>query len=68
MLISEHQGQILTAPEVAKMPRVSPQWVYGHANGNRKPHLPSKKFGGARQFVLSEVKVFVEAYTEQEAA
>lgn len=50
------------------MLRVSSQWVYAHANGNRKPHLPSKKFGGARRFVLSEVKAFVEAYTQQEAA
>jgi predicted DNA-binding transcriptional regulator AlpA len=60
--------QILTAPEVAKLLRVSLQWVYAHANGNRKPHLPSKKFGGARRFVLREVLAFVESYTQQEAA
>lgn len=33
MLSSDQHDQILTAPEVAKLLRVSVQWVYAHANG-----------------------------------
>ena len=62
------QEQILTAPEVAKLLRVSTQWVYAHANGNRKPHLPSVKFGGARRFRLLDIQKFVDQFAQPEAA
>jgi excisionase family DNA binding protein len=58
----------MTPQEVAALLRVSVQWVYAHANGNRKPHLPSKKYGGARRFLYSEVRQFIDQYSTVEAA
>jgi predicted DNA-binding transcriptional regulator AlpA len=65
MLNFDQQEQILTAPEVSKLLRVSPQWVYAHANGNRLPQRPSKKLGGARRFVYREVMAFVAECAQQ---
>jgi predicted DNA-binding transcriptional regulator AlpA len=62
------QDQLLTAAEVAKLLRVSVQWVYSHGNGNRRPQIPSKKLGGARRFSLREVMAFVDKCAESETA
>ncbi len=49
---------ILTAEEAAPILKVSPQWVYAHATGRRRPKLPSKKIGGARRFMRPEILAF----------
>lgn len=49
----------LTAEQVAVILNVTPAWVLAHANGNRKPMLPSVKLGKHRRFRRSAVEAFM---------
>jgi len=51
---------LLTAEEVARMLGVSRAWVLAHANGNRRPELPSVKLGKAVRFQPAALEKFVE--------
>lgn len=51
---------LLTAEEVAVWLRRTPAWVYAHANGNRKPQLPSIKMGRPRLFRRLDVERWLE--------
>jgi excisionase family DNA binding protein len=51
---------LLTVQEVADWLRVKPAWVRAHANGNRKPKLPSVKLGAYRRFRREDVARFLE--------
>jgi predicted DNA-binding transcriptional regulator AlpA len=64
----EENDRLLKVDEVAEKLRVSVPWVYAHANGHREPHLPSKKYGGARRFLLSEVNHFIQSHAQTRAA
>jgi excisionase family DNA binding protein len=52
--------RLLTVQEVADWLRVKPAWVRAHANGNRKPKLPSVKLGAHRRFRREAVARFIE--------
>lgn len=51
---------LLTAAEVAAWLRVSPAWVRSHANGDRRPVIPSIKIGAFRRFRRDLVQKFIE--------
>lgn len=51
--------KLLTAQEVAEALRVSKNWVHSHAEGKRKPVLPSIKLGKFRMFRESDVVNFL---------
>jgi hypothetical protein len=51
--------RLLTAAEVAENLRVSTNWVHAHAEGKRKPVLPSVKLGKFRMFREADVQEFV---------
>lgn len=61
-------SEYLTVEDVAKWLKVKPEWVRAHANGNRKPKLPSVKLGRFRRFDRDQVQKFLEAYANQENA
>jgi predicted DNA-binding transcriptional regulator AlpA len=58
--------ELLKVGQVSALLNMSVPWVYAHANGNRLPHLPSKKIGGARRFALNEVMAFVAACSQKD--
>lgn len=51
---------ILTVDEVSAWLRVSAAWVRAHANGNRRPVLPSIKMGGHRRFRRKDIERFLD--------
>jgi len=51
--------QLLTVSDVAYRLRVSTSWVRDHANGKRRPCLPSVKLGKAVRFRVEEVEAFL---------
>jgi hypothetical protein len=51
---------LLTPEEVATWLRVKPAWVRAHANGNRKPKLPSLKVGAFLRFRRQDILRFLE--------
>ena len=59
---------LLTAREVADMLRVSVAWVHQHANGTRRPVIPSVKLGGAVRFRQEDVDAFIEACARGDVA
>jgi hypothetical protein len=52
--------ELLTPEEVATWLRVKPAWVRAHANGNRKPKLPSLKMGAFLRFRRQDILEFLE--------
>ena len=62
------QAEYLTVEEVAAWLKVSPEWVRAHANGNRRPKIPSVKLGRFRRFDREQVEQFLKAYANQETA
>jgi excisionase family DNA binding protein len=54
---------LLTAQEVAELFGVSRAWVLAHANGNRRPRLPSVKLGKAVRFQTGAVERFLQECT-----
>jgi len=54
---------LLTVEEVAKLLGVSRAWVLAHANGSRRPELPSVKLGKLVRFTQQQVQKFVEECT-----
>lgn len=58
--------RLLTVREVAESLRVSPGWVYDHANG-RRPALPAVRLGGSLRFREATIEAFISAL-EAEAA
>jgi predicted DNA-binding transcriptional regulator AlpA len=51
--------ELLSAAEVAQWLRVSRAWVFEHANGRRRPRLPSVKLGKSVRFRPVEVDAFI---------
>lgn len=52
--------ELLTAAQVAQQLGVSRAWVFAHANGRRKPALPSIKMGGAVRFHPYAIMEFIQ--------
>jgi helix-turn-helix protein len=52
--------ELLTPEDVATWLKVKPAWVRAHANGNRKPELPSLKMGAFRRFRHQDILKFLE--------
>jgi predicted DNA-binding transcriptional regulator AlpA len=51
--------RLLTAQEIAELFGVSRAWVLAHANGNRRPRLPSVKLGKVVRFESGAVERFL---------
>lgn len=51
--------ELLSAVEVARWLRVSRAWVFEHANGRRRPYLPSVKLGKSVRFRPVDVDAFI---------
>ena len=51
--------ELITAAEVARWLNVSRAWVFEHANGRRRPHLPSVKLGKSVRFRPIDVDAFI---------
>lgn len=56
---------VLSGEEVAVWLRVEPSWVRAHANGNRKPTLPSIKMGKFQRFFKGDVTRFLRELKNQ---
>jgi len=52
--------KMLTAEETADRLGVSRAWVLAHANGNRRPKLPSAKLGKLVRFRPEDLEKFIE--------
>jgi hypothetical protein len=59
--------KLLTVEDVAAWLRVKPAWVRAHANGNRKPKLPSLKVGAFRRFRIKDIQGFLEELSKAAA-
>lgn len=55
------RDRLLTVAEVADWLSVSRAWVNDHANGRRRPMLPSVKMGKCRRFRGEQVEEFLKA-------
>lgn len=53
------QMPLLTVEDVAERLRVSPEWVRQHANGTRRPAIPSVQIGNRRRFRPEQVEAFI---------
>ena len=60
---SAAQAKLLTPREVSEWLGVSEAWVRDHANGRRRPVLPSVKLGKTVRFRAEDVEQFIEACT-----
>lgn len=56
---------VLTVEEVAVWLRVEPAWVRAHANGNRRPFLPSLKVGKFQRFLKGDINQFLRELKRQ---
>jgi excisionase family DNA binding protein len=56
---------LLTTSEVAEMLRVSRGWVTQHANGTRRPMLPSVRLGRAVRFNRADVLSFIRRHSTE---
>ena len=56
--------RLLTIAEVSEHLRVSRSWVTDHANGRRRPYLPSVKLGKLRRFERAVVESFLKECSE----
>jgi len=52
--------RLLTVDEVMRWLGVSRSWVIDHANGRRRPFLPSVKLGKCRRFEPAAVARFID--------
>lgn len=52
--------KLLTVKDVADLLGVSAAFVYQHASGLRRPHLPSVKIGGAVRFRPESIQRFIQ--------
>jgi Helix-turn-helix domain len=57
--------ELLTPEDVATWLKVKPAWVRAHANGNRKPELPSLKMGAYRRFRRQDIQRFLEELSKR---
>lgn len=55
--------RLCSAKQVAEWLGTSQAWVLAHANGNRKPVLPSVKMGKMVRFRSDAVQQFIEECT-----
>jgi len=51
--------QLLTIPQAAKRLQVSDAWIRSHANGHRKPILPSIKLGKSVRISENDLLGFI---------
>lgn len=51
---------LLSANDIAKLLGVSRAWVLAHANGRRRPELPSVKLGKLVRFKASSIEKFIQ--------
>jgi excisionase family DNA binding protein len=58
---SNSRGEWITVHDVAEILKVTPAWVRAHANGNRKPTLPSVKVGKHRRFRKEAIQEFMKS-------
>ena len=58
--MSEQNGALLNARQVAERLNVSIAWVLAHAEGKHKPVLPSLKLGRAVRFRSSDIDAFLD--------
>jgi hypothetical protein len=65
--VPEHASteELLTPEDVATWLRVKPAWVRAHANGNRKPELPSLKMGAFRRFRRQDIQEFLDQLSKR---
>ena len=49
-------ARLLTVEEVADWLCVKPAWVRAHANGSRRPIIPSIKIGRSRRFRREDIE------------
>jgi predicted DNA-binding transcriptional regulator AlpA len=61
-------NQLLSTEDVAKWLQVSRAWVTSHANGSRRPHLPSVKLGACVRFKREDIERFIEQCERQAVA
>lgn len=59
---------LLTVQEIANLLRVSTGWVYDHAGGRRRPHLPSVTLGKLTRFREEDVADWIEAMSRRRTA
>jgi hypothetical protein len=55
---------LLGVADIADWLNVSPGWVRDHANGRRRPMLPSLKLGKALRFREDQVEAFIESLSK----
>jgi Helix-turn-helix domain len=55
----DNPESLMTVNETAEMLTVTPHWVRAHANGHRKPVLPSVKLGSLRRFEPEAIREFI---------
>ncbi len=60
-------NRLLGVKEVADWLQVSQAWVRSHANGNRRPNMPSVKIGGVLRFRREAIQAFIDKYTREAA-
>ncbi|MGI9074827.1 MAG: helix-turn-helix domain-containing protein [Bryobacteraceae bacterium] len=65
---SEPSRKLLKPEDVAEWLGVTPAWVIAHANGNRRPHLPSVKLGRYVRFRPEDVERALTELTREGAA
>jgi len=56
---------VLSGEQVAVWLLVEPSWVRAHANGNRRPTLPSIKMGKFQRFFKGDVTRFLRELKNQ---
>jgi excisionase family DNA binding protein len=59
--ISDDPARLLSVEEVAALLGMSTAWVRQHANGLRRPTIPSVKLGKSVRFRRDRVMQFIEA-------
>jgi len=57
---SDPDRPLLNVKQVAALMGVSAAWVLAHANGNRRPKLPSVKLGKVVRFQPAKVNEFIQ--------
>jgi excisionase family DNA binding protein len=60
MLAASTGARLLTVKEVADWLRVPPAWVRAHADGKRRPVLPSIKLGRVRRFEREAIEQWLQ--------
>jgi predicted DNA-binding transcriptional regulator AlpA len=66
----DHQGsmeQLLTADDVARWLGVKPSWVRAHANGARRPMIPSIKVGNFLRFRRQDIETWLKQLSQKVA-